>query len=173
MYEDEEEKAVSPYGDEDWYEERTSWKWMNTVMRVNSLVQKVSHKVGVSSCVKCQELIRIDRGHCLRDDPIHSILPRVSTQWGRAKGQWQRHARPLEAVHHPRSHPRESPVLSHECRLLLTDIEPIRSCSTTRLGFAPPITSSTARSRTIPARLVHRRIDMHAYLVHTSLSSTN
>lgn len=42
VYEDEEEKAVSPYGDEDWYEERTSWKWMNTIMRVNSLVQKVS-----------------------------------------------------------------------------------------------------------------------------------
>lgn len=42
VYSDEDDKAVSPYGNEDWYEERQSWKWINTVMRVNSLVQKVS-----------------------------------------------------------------------------------------------------------------------------------
>jgi tRNA-splicing endonuclease subunit Sen2 len=35
------DRASSPYGHEDWYEERQSWKWINTVMRVNSLVQKV------------------------------------------------------------------------------------------------------------------------------------
>ncbi|ORY28586.1 hypothetical protein BCR39DRAFT_534237 [Naematelia encephala] len=40
VYEDLEEKAISPFGNEDWYEERMSWKWMNTIMRVNSLVQK-------------------------------------------------------------------------------------------------------------------------------------
>jgi hypothetical protein len=42
VFEDLEEQQTSPYRDEDWYEERTSWKWMNTIMRVNSLVQKVS-----------------------------------------------------------------------------------------------------------------------------------
>jgi hypothetical protein len=35
------EKENSPYGHEDWYAEKLSWKWINTVMRVNSLVQKV------------------------------------------------------------------------------------------------------------------------------------
>ncbi|GMK60116.1 hypothetical protein CspeluHIS016_0903330 [Cutaneotrichosporon spelunceum] len=29
-----------PHGGTDWYAEKTSWKWINTVMRVNSLVQK-------------------------------------------------------------------------------------------------------------------------------------
>jgi len=42
VFEDPEEQKVSPYRNEDWYEERMSWKWMNTIMRVNSLVQKVS-----------------------------------------------------------------------------------------------------------------------------------
>ncbi|EIW72842.1 hypothetical protein TREMEDRAFT_25866 [Tremella mesenterica DSM 1558] len=40
VYSDLEEQAESPYGKEDWYVERCSWKWMNTIMRVNSLVQK-------------------------------------------------------------------------------------------------------------------------------------
>ena len=35
------DRERSVYADEDWYAERMSWKWMNTVMRVNSLVQKV------------------------------------------------------------------------------------------------------------------------------------
>lgn len=41
VFEDPEEQKTSPYKDEDWYGERMSWKWMNTIMRVNSLVQKV------------------------------------------------------------------------------------------------------------------------------------
>lgn len=41
VYSDEDARTRSPYGHEDWYEERQSWKWINTVMRVNSLVQKV------------------------------------------------------------------------------------------------------------------------------------
>ncbi|OCF32916.1 hypothetical protein I316_05553 [Kwoniella heveanensis BCC8398] len=40
VYNDPQDKVSSPYGNEDWYEERMSWKWMNTIMRVNSLVQK-------------------------------------------------------------------------------------------------------------------------------------
>ncbi|WVF70679.1 hypothetical protein IAT40_005472 [Kwoniella sp. CBS 6097] len=40
VYDDPQDKVSSPYGNEDWYEERMSWKWMNTIMRVNSLVQK-------------------------------------------------------------------------------------------------------------------------------------
>ncbi|OXG86904.1 tRNA-splicing endonuclease subunit Sen2 [Cryptococcus neoformans var. grubii Br795] len=40
VYTDTHDQAVSPYGGEDWYEERMSWKWMNTVIRVNALVQK-------------------------------------------------------------------------------------------------------------------------------------
>lgn len=42
VYMDAEDQAVSPYGNSDWYAERMSWKWMNTIMRVNSLVMKVS-----------------------------------------------------------------------------------------------------------------------------------
>ena len=42
VYCDLDDRKTSPYGDEDWYEERQSWKWINTVIRVNSLVQKVS-----------------------------------------------------------------------------------------------------------------------------------
>ena len=41
VYMDAQDRETSPYGQEDWYEERLSWKWMNTIMRVNSLVQKV------------------------------------------------------------------------------------------------------------------------------------
>jgi tRNA-splicing endonuclease subunit Sen2 len=41
-YMDAKDRDVSPYGREDWYEERLGWKWMNTIMRVNSLVMKVS-----------------------------------------------------------------------------------------------------------------------------------
>ncbi|OCF56653.1 hypothetical protein L486_05507 [Kwoniella mangroviensis CBS 10435] len=40
VYENPSEKESSPYGNEDWYEERMSWKWINTIMRVNALVQK-------------------------------------------------------------------------------------------------------------------------------------
>lgn len=40
VYADTHDQAVSPYGGEDWYEEKMSWKWMNTVIRVNALVQK-------------------------------------------------------------------------------------------------------------------------------------
>lgn len=42
VYMDEADRESSPYGNEDWYVERLSWKWMNTIMRVNSLVMKVS-----------------------------------------------------------------------------------------------------------------------------------
>ena len=41
VYGDLSDRLASPYGEEDWYEERQSWKWINTIMRVNSLVQKV------------------------------------------------------------------------------------------------------------------------------------
>ncbi|XAO23492.1 hypothetical protein I312_102270 [Cryptococcus bacillisporus CA1280] len=40
VYADPHDQVVSPYGREDWYEERMSWKWMNTIIRVNALVQK-------------------------------------------------------------------------------------------------------------------------------------
>jgi tRNA-splicing endonuclease subunit Sen2 len=50
VFEDMEEMQTSPYKDEDWYEERTSWKWMNTIMRVNSLVQKVRLILCTRSC---------------------------------------------------------------------------------------------------------------------------
>ncbi len=40
VFMDEGDRA-GPHGDTDWYAEKTSWKWINTVMRVNSLVQKV------------------------------------------------------------------------------------------------------------------------------------
>ncbi|WVQ85632.1 hypothetical protein IAT38_007798 [Cryptococcus sp. DSM 104549] len=40
VYDDPQDQLTSPYGNEDWYEERVSWKWMNTIMRVNALVQK-------------------------------------------------------------------------------------------------------------------------------------
>ncbi|KAK8865648.1 hypothetical protein IAR55_000793 [Kwoniella newhampshirensis] len=40
VYEDGQDRVSSPYGNQDWYEERTTWKWINTVMRVNALVQK-------------------------------------------------------------------------------------------------------------------------------------
>nr|XP_018264967.1 uncharacterized protein I303_03149 [Kwoniella dejecticola CBS 10117]OBR87125.1 hypothetical protein I303_03149 [Kwoniella dejecticola CBS 10117] len=33
VYEDPAEKQTSPYGNEDWYDERLSWKWINTIMR--------------------------------------------------------------------------------------------------------------------------------------------
>ncbi|KLT45632.1 hypothetical protein CC85DRAFT_112550 [Cutaneotrichosporon oleaginosum] len=39
VYMDEGDRA-GPHGQTDWYAEKTSWKWINTVMRVNSLVQK-------------------------------------------------------------------------------------------------------------------------------------
>jgi tRNA-splicing endonuclease subunit Sen2 len=45
VFEDPEEQKLSPYRDEDWYGERMGWKWMNTIMRVNSLVQKVSSDI--------------------------------------------------------------------------------------------------------------------------------
>lgn len=44
VYMDEGDRKSSPYGESEWMEEKTSWKWVNTVMRVNSLVQKVSCK---------------------------------------------------------------------------------------------------------------------------------
>nr|ODO02608.1 tRNA-intron endonuclease [Cryptococcus depauperatus CBS 7855] len=40
VYSDPNDQSTSVYGKEDWYEERMSWKWMNTVIRVNALVQK-------------------------------------------------------------------------------------------------------------------------------------
>jgi len=43
VYSDLNDRKNSPYGQEDWYEERMSWKWINTVVRVNSLVQKVGN----------------------------------------------------------------------------------------------------------------------------------
>ena len=49
VYSEPEDRATSPYGDEDWYDERQSWKWINTVMRVNSLVQKVHKKLSIIS----------------------------------------------------------------------------------------------------------------------------
>ncbi|BEI87140.1 hypothetical protein CcaverHIS002_0704860 [Cutaneotrichosporon cavernicola] len=39
VYMDEDDRK-GPHGGTDWYAEKTSWKWINTVMRVNSLVQK-------------------------------------------------------------------------------------------------------------------------------------
>lgn len=42
VYMDEADQGASPYGTTDWYKEKMCWKWVNTVMRVNSLVQKVS-----------------------------------------------------------------------------------------------------------------------------------
>jgi tRNA-splicing endonuclease subunit Sen2 len=50
VFEDPEEQKLSPYRNEDWYDERMSWKWMNTVMRVNSLVQKVCHTTCHTTC---------------------------------------------------------------------------------------------------------------------------
>ena len=41
VYDDEGDKERSEHAGTDWYEERASWKWVNTIMRVNSLVQKV------------------------------------------------------------------------------------------------------------------------------------
>lgn len=41
VYMDDADRAASPYAETDWYTERMSWKWMNTIMRVNSLVMKV------------------------------------------------------------------------------------------------------------------------------------
>ena len=41
VYTDEADRETSPHAQEDWFAERMSWKWMNTIMRVNSLVQKV------------------------------------------------------------------------------------------------------------------------------------
>lgn len=43
VYMDDEDQKKSPYGETDWYKEKQAWKWINTVMRVNSLVQKVSN----------------------------------------------------------------------------------------------------------------------------------
>ncbi|KAL1405169.1 tRNA splicing endonuclease subunit sen2 [Vanrija albida] len=40
VYTDAADQQASPYGATDWYAERMSWKWMNTIMRVNSLVMK-------------------------------------------------------------------------------------------------------------------------------------
>lgn len=34
------DRQTSPHSSTDWYAERQSWKWINTVMRVNSLVMK-------------------------------------------------------------------------------------------------------------------------------------
>lgn len=34
------DREASPHAGTDWYAERQSWKWINTVMRVNSLVMK-------------------------------------------------------------------------------------------------------------------------------------
>jgi tRNA-splicing endonuclease subunit Sen2 len=51
VYEDQEERANSIHGQTDWYEERASWKWVNTVMRVNSLVQKVRPGIKANTIV--------------------------------------------------------------------------------------------------------------------------
>ncbi|KAL7418500.1 tRNA splicing endonuclease subunit sen2 [Cryptotrichosporon argae] len=40
VFADAAERDASPFKNEDWYAERTSWKFLNTVMRVNSLVMK-------------------------------------------------------------------------------------------------------------------------------------
>lgn len=40
VYTDTSDRDTSPYAKTDWYAERLSWKWINTVMRVNSLVMK-------------------------------------------------------------------------------------------------------------------------------------
>lgn len=53
VYMDEKDRETSPYAKEDWYEERMSWKWMNTIMRVNSLVMKVSRIPPSPTIHKC------------------------------------------------------------------------------------------------------------------------
>ncbi|ORX34107.1 hypothetical protein BD324DRAFT_636639 [Kockovaella imperatae] len=40
VYASSEDRRKSPYAGQDWFQERMSWKWISTVMRVNSLVQK-------------------------------------------------------------------------------------------------------------------------------------
>jgi hypothetical protein len=84
VFEDMEEMQTSPYKDEDWYEERMSWKWMNTIMRVNSLVQKVRLILCTrSSWFRADK--SIDGDHRLRDCPIHLLVSRLSS--GRARAQ--------------------------------------------------------------------------------------
>lgn len=41
VFMDEGDAASSPYRDSEWHQERMSWKWVNTVTRVNNLVMKV------------------------------------------------------------------------------------------------------------------------------------
>ena len=72
VFEDPEEQTVSPYRNEDWYDERMSWKWMNTVMRVNSLVQKVCSAVQSNE----EHLAEHSDGHhCICHCTISFIFP--------------------------------------------------------------------------------------------------
>ncbi|WWD05486.1 hypothetical protein V865_003563 [Kwoniella europaea PYCC6329] len=65
VYEDPSDKESSPYGNEDWYEERMSWKWINTIMRVNALVQKtvILVYVTIPSLGSFNEFLKLQNGY--------------------------------------------------------------------------------------------------------------
>ncbi|WWC68397.1 uncharacterized protein I206_102323 [Kwoniella pini CBS 10737] len=65
VYEDLEEKEISPYGNQDWYEEKLSWKWINTIMRVNALVQKtvIAVYVTIPSLKSFDSSLKFENGY--------------------------------------------------------------------------------------------------------------
>ncbi|WWC88131.1 uncharacterized protein L201_003035 [Kwoniella dendrophila CBS 6074] len=65
VYEDPSDKLTSPYGNEDWYDDRLSWKWINTIMRVNALVQKtvIAVYVTIPSLASFNKTCKLDNGH--------------------------------------------------------------------------------------------------------------
>ncbi|WVW80390.1 tRNA-intron endonuclease [Kwoniella bestiolae CBS 10118] len=65
VYEDPSEKESSPYGNEDWYDQRLSWKWVNTIMRVNALVQKtvIAVYVTIPSLASFDQSHKLDNGY--------------------------------------------------------------------------------------------------------------
>ncbi|KAK4688445.1 tRNA-splicing endonuclease subunit Sen2, partial [Tremellales sp. Uapishka_1] len=83
VYEDHNDRETSPFGHEDWYEERLNWKWMNTIMRVNSLVQKTVILVYVTIPSKAsfpESSVLQDRSIDINKNDMASLLKRYSVR---------------------------------------------------------------------------------------------
>ncbi|WVR05641.1 hypothetical protein IAU60_002663 [Kwoniella sp. DSM 27419] len=83
VYDDERDQASSPYGNEDWYEERMSWKWMNTIMRVNALVQKtvIAVYVTIPALSSFPKQVKLDNGALdPRKNDLASLLSKYTVR---------------------------------------------------------------------------------------------
>lgn len=91
VYMDDEDAKNSPFAGDEWHTERMSWKWVNTVTRVNNLVMKVGRPLCTNP----------DCYSHIRDYPGSRVVPRVHEARRRPRSQ-DRHAHPHEPLHRPR-----------------------------------------------------------------------